>query len=94
MDAEDAEGYYKEVTLEGEAHDPEDGDLTGASLVWTTSINGGPPQALGTGESLTVKLYWLGPGCSATTYDITLTATDSAGNPATDTITVTVHLLC
>ena len=87
-------GYYAEVTLEGEAHDPEDGWLTGASLVWTTSINGGAPQTLGTGESLTVQLEWLGPCGFDTTYDITLTATDSFGNTVTDTITVTVGYLC
>jgi serine protease len=89
-DALDGGGYYKEVTLEGEAHDPEDGDLTGHGLVWTTSINGGPIQELGTGESLTAKLY--APE-STSTHEITLTAMDSATNSATDSITVTVMFI-
>jgi hypothetical protein len=83
---------YKQVTLVGQATDPEDGPLSGASLVWTDSVNGGAPQTLGTGGSLTVRLY--APQCYGNTHDITLTATDSGGNSATDTIRVRVDLLC
>jgi hypothetical protein len=76
--------WYSEVTLEGNAHDPEDGDLTGAALSWTVSRNGEPAVAFGTGASLTVRLYPFGE----TTQDITLTATDSAGNTTSTTIRV------
>jgi serine protease len=82
--------WYKEVTLVGEATDPEDGPLSGGSLVWTTSINGGPEEELGTGESVIVRLY---APVATSTHVITLTATDSDDNSVTDTITVTVILL-
>lgn len=85
-------GWYKELTLSGNAHDPEDGTLTGASLVWTTRINGGAPQTLGTGTSPGVKLYAV--ECFGNSHEITLTATDSASNTTTDTITVNVSQLC
>jgi hypothetical protein len=85
------EMWYAEVTLTGTATDPEDGALSGASLVWTTSIDGGAPQTLGTGGSRSVRLY--APECTST-HEITLTATDSAANSATDAITVTVIQLC
>ncbi len=75
---------YSDVTLEGNAHDPEDGDLTGASLSWSVSRNGEPATALGTGGSLSVRLFPIGE----TTQDITLTATDSAGNTSSATIRV------
>lgn len=78
----DTGGHYFNMVLQGAAHDPEDGILTGASLVWTRSVNGGLPEVLGTGENLTVKTYY---GEGTTTYDVTLTATDSAGNPTSVT---------
>ena len=78
----DGGGHYFNMVLQGAAHDPEDGNLSGASLVWTRSINGGLPEVLGTGANLTVKTYF---GEGTTTYDVTLTATDSAGNPTSVT---------
>jgi serine protease len=78
------DGWHSEVTLEGNAHDPEDGDLTGEALAWSVSRNGGPPMPLGTGQSLTVKLFPEGES----TQDITLAATDSAGNTSSVTIRV------
>ena len=83
--------WYAEVTLVGQATDPEDGSLSGASLVWTTSIDGGAPQTLGTGGSRTARLY--APECSST-HEITLTATDSGGQSQPDTITVYVWRVC
>jgi subtilisin family serine protease len=80
----DGSVWYSAVTLEGNAHDPEDGDLTGTALSWTVSRNGGPAVAFGTGASLAVRLDPFGE----TTQDITLTATDSAGNRTSTTIRV------
>ena len=48
----------------GTGSDPEDGTLTGASLVWTSSING----QIGTGTSFSTTTL------SAGTHTITLTA--------------------
>ena len=89
VDQQDAGGWYKEVTLEGNAHDPEDGDLEGPSLVWTTIINPGPTETvLGTGTSVDAKLYM--PGWPYT-HELTLTATDSAANESSASITVSVN---
>ena len=85
--------WYRQIFLIGSANDPEDGALTGASLIWSTRINGGPPEALGTGSPTDGRLY--APVCGANNHhQITLTATDSASNTGTYTINVTVNLIC
>ncbi|AHG91220.1 hypothetical protein J421_3683 [Gemmatirosa kalamazoonensis] len=68
------------TTLTGTATDAEDGTLTGASLAWTSSLDG----ALGTGTSIS-------PTLSLGTHTITLTATDSASATDTDAVTVIVR---
>ena len=76
------------ITLEGFANDPEDGALTGVSLVWSVRTNGGAVQMLGTGISLPVELPDA-PGCeNFWSQEITLTATDSFGNVRSDTIVI------
>jgi len=57
------------VTFTGSANDPEDGTLSGASLVWTSSLYG----QIGTGTSFSTSTLSVG------THTITLTATDSKG---------------
>jgi len=69
------------ITFKGSATDPEDGILTGASLVWSSSIDG----QIGTGESFTRNDLSVG------THTITLTATDSKGAKGTDSVTITVR---
>ena len=68
------------VILKGSAFDPEDGVLGDTALTWTSDLNG----TLGAGRILAVT--GLLPGV----HNITLTATDSHGNNATTTITITV----
>ena len=68
------------VPFVGLGRDVEDGDLTGASLVWTSSIDG----ALGTGTMFNKVL-------SVGIHAITLTATDSASNADSATITLTIQ---
>jgi hypothetical protein len=68
------------VTLTGTGSDPEDGALTGASLVFSDNVSG----TLGTGGSVTLGSLSFG------VHTITLTATDSKGAKGTATITVTV----
>jgi hypothetical protein len=88
----DENGSYLEVTLVGSGHDPEDGDLTGVSLEWST-LRGGVTRALGTGSPLVARLY---TSCAAPggTNQVTLAAVDSAGNRTTTNITVFVNILC
>lgn len=67
------------ITLRRSATDPEDGTLSGSSLVWTS---GG--DRLGTGATLSTA------SLSAGTHTLNLTATDSKGATSTATITLTV----
>jgi hypothetical protein len=67
------------TVLEGSAYDLEDGILEESVLAWTSSLDGG----LGTGS---IVLASLSPG----QHIITLTATDSDGNAATDSLIVFV----
>ena len=100
----DANGYYHQITLQGNASDTEDGTLTGNSLVWTTNRAdvqpGGPStgnQVLGTGTSVAnVRLYTTcnSPYFGTVDHLITLTATDSSGNTATKTRLIRVGTLC
>ena len=64
------------VTFTATATDPDDGPLTGASLVWTSNLDG----EIGTGPSL------LASGLSDGMHTVTLTATDSDLNETTATV--------
>ena len=68
------------VSFSGSGSDQEDGALTGASLVWTSSRDG----QIGTGTSFSTSALSVG------THTITLTSTDSQGAHGTATITLTV----
>jgi len=68
------------VTFTGTGTDPEDGTLTGASLVWTSSRDG----QIGTGASVSTTALTVGA------HTITLTAKDSKGATGTATRTLTV----
>lgn len=68
------------VIFRGTAIDPQDGPLTGASLAWTSNVDG----SLGTGTTLSIDT--LGPGM----HTVTLTATDSDGNETLATVLVIV----
>ncbi|MFH1155844.1 MAG: choice-of-anchor U domain-containing protein [Pseudomonadota bacterium] len=73
--------YGSYITFQGKGTDPEDGNLTGAYLVWTSSSSATP---LGQGVSLSVNTLPSG------THTITLTVTDHDGAVATDDISITV----
>ncbi len=68
------------ITFEGSGSDPEDGELTGGALVWTSDLDG----RLGTGESVTTS------GLSPGRHTITLTVTDSHEDTAVDQIVITI----
>jgi hypothetical protein len=69
------------ITFTGSGNDNEDGDLSGASLVWHSDVDG----QIGTGETLTSGML------SAGTHNIALSAIDSEGATGTDTVTITVN---
>jgi hypothetical protein len=73
---------YADVTLEGSATDPEDGTLGGDALAWSTNRSDLQDEDLGTGTSLTVRLYAEDVCDAGSEHVITLVATDSAGNPS------------
>lgn len=81
--------WYKDVVLEGQATDPEDGTLSGGSLVWRTDRSDVQDPVLGTGNSITVRLYGA-TGCSSLQHEVTLTATDSDGNERTVVRRITI----
>ncbi len=72
--------FGEPIVFKGSAFDPEDGMLQDPSLTWTSDLDG----FLGTGKILSVDS--LTPGI----HNITLTATDSHGNNATDSFNATV----
>jgi uncharacterized protein YjdB len=69
------------ITFSGSGTDPEDGDLTGSALVWTSSLDG----QIGIGASFTRD------DLSTGTHTIRLTATDSDGGSHTASVTITVY---
>jgi hypothetical protein len=79
---EDAEERVVGVPIPfiGEATDPEDGALSGASMIWTDSIEG----EIGQGEQFDAALLTLGD------HVITLTATDADGNVGEATISLVI----
>lgn len=68
------------ITFDANANDLEDGPLTGASVVWTSNLQG----QIGTGESFLTAT--LNPG----RHEIAVTATDSLGATASATTSITL----
>lgn len=68
------------ISLEGSGDDPEDGALSGASLVWSSDLDG----QLGTGSSLSTAGLGIGR------HTITLTAVDAQGATGTSSIVLSV----
>jgi hypothetical protein len=70
----------KDIPFVGVATDAEDGDLGGASLVWTSNLSG----QIGTGTMFNAPL-------PVGTHVITLTATDSDKNTGKDSLTLYIQ---
>ncbi len=71
------------VILEGAGYDLQDGELSGQSLEWSSSIDG----ILGQGESLAINAQDLSEG----THTITLAATNSRQQTSTASITIYIY---
>lgn len=84
--------WYSDVTFTGTATDPEDGALSGASLVWSTDQTSLQAPTLGTGTSITARLY--SDVCQGVTHNVTLVATDSFGNVRSALVRVGIYTLC
>lgn len=84
--------WYKDVTFRGTATDPEDGNLTGAALVWTTDQTGLQSWVLGSGGTVNARLY--GDQCGGVTHTVRLRATDSGGNVRVDQVRVFIFTVC
>ncbi len=69
------------VTFAGNAVDPEDGNLPGLAMSWSSSLDG----ALGTGESLTLNTL------SEGAHTVRLTAIDSRAAIGQDEVNITIH---
>lgn len=74
-------GQGAPIDFEGSGDDPEEGSLTGASLEWSSDLDG----ALGTGASLTVTDLSVGD------HVVTLTASDPQGATGTDSVSLAVE---
>lgn len=68
------------VVFEGSATDPEQGDLTGSALVWSSDLDG----HLGTGTRVETS------GLSAGDHTVTLEATDAEGATGSDQVGIAV----
>jgi len=75
------------ITFTASASDFADIPLTGTALKWT--YDGSP---LGTGESFSTTLK--ADPCGISPHKVTVTATDSAGHSASDTITLFIGNIC
>ena len=71
------------LVLSASGYDKEDGNLPSVAFSWHSSIGGD----LGTGRYIVVS----GDDLTAGEHEITMTATDSAGNQVTDRISITVN---
>ena len=71
------------IDLEGRGSDPEDGELSGDALVWTSDLDG----ELGTGETLQLDASTLQWG----DHVLTLAATDSDSNAGIASIVITIE---
>ena len=71
-------GY--DIVFNGSGYDSEDGNLSGSSLVWRSSIDG----------HINTGTYFTKNNLSIGTHTITLTVTDSQGQTDSDQVTITI----
>jgi len=84
--------WYTDVTFVGTGTDPEDGSLSGSALVWTTNRTDLQSGTLGTGGTVTARLY--ADVCSGAWHDVRLTVTDGDGNQRSAVRRIHIWTLC
>jgi hypothetical protein len=85
--------WFTDVRLVAQAVDPEDGVLSGTSIVWTTDRTDVQPADLGAGEEITGRLY--SPYCeSGVLHTISVTVRDAQGAEATATRQIEIGQVC
>jgi len=82
---------YADVTLSGMAK-AGNTKLTGSSIKWAVRVHGSGNAWTNAGTGATASVRLSDPRSGPTVYDVRLTATDSAGNSASDSVTVSVQL--
>ena len=75
------------VTFGAVPNDAEDAQFPDSRFIWTTRMNGGPEDTLGTGVSLSPRLYNDGVA-PITTHDVTVYLTDSDGHVASASVRI------
>jgi hypothetical protein len=85
--------WYVDMELSARATDPEDGDLLGDFLIWTTDQTDIQAPELGRGETIRARLY--SPDCEGgRIHTITVTGQDSQGLTASATRVVAIGQVC
>lgn len=84
--------WYVDLEVIGSGADPEDGALTGESLMWKTDRSDIQDEVLGTGTNPTIRIY--SDDCFGATHTIRLEAEDSDGNIVSDVFEITISTLC
>jgi hypothetical protein len=84
--------WYTDVALVGTGRDPEDGTLTGSALTWTTNRTDVQSGTLGTGGSITARLY--SNSCFGAWHEVRLTVKDSDGDSRSEVRRIFIWTLC
>ncbi len=80
------------VSFTGTGSSPQEGSLTGASLTWEyRRTDTGSGSWIETGTGTTVGIFFGWASCSWQYYDVRVTATDSQGLSASDTISLSIQ---
>ena len=84
--------WFKDIVLQGTVTDVEDDPVPAGDVMWTTDRTDIQPVLLGTGTSLTVRLF--SNVCTGVTHQVTLSYTDTDGNTRSDLRRIRIFTIC